>query len=181
MRFVKNVGLGFKTPKTAREGTYVDKKCPFTGDVSIRGRILKVIHNFFSNLLLAHAWKEPPTPGSSARPPKPAGPPYRRLRAILGCYAPINSRITPHTKPSLREYGKSRVNFVAVLWRPWLACVARVGRLAELAPHARMETCAHDEDGLGFALGKGTTEAACRLSVLAARAVFESHLLLFQD
>ncbi|CBJ48448.1 conserved unknown protein [Ectocarpus siliculosus] len=41
MRFVKNVGLGFKTPKTAREGTYVDKKCPFTGDVSIRGRILK--------------------------------------------------------------------------------------------------------------------------------------------
>lgn len=42
MRFVKNVGLGFKTPKTAREGTYVDKKCPFTGDVSIRGRILKV-------------------------------------------------------------------------------------------------------------------------------------------
>lgn len=42
MRFVKNVGLGFKTPKTAKEGTYVDKKCPFTGDVSIRGRILKV-------------------------------------------------------------------------------------------------------------------------------------------
>lgn len=42
MRFVKNVGLGFKTPKTAREGNYVDKKCPFTGDVSIRGRILKV-------------------------------------------------------------------------------------------------------------------------------------------
>lgn len=41
MRFVKNVGLGFKTPKTAREGNYVDKKCPFTGDVSIRGRILK--------------------------------------------------------------------------------------------------------------------------------------------
>lgn len=42
MRFVKNVGLGFKTPKSAREGNYVDKKCPFTGDVSIRGRILKV-------------------------------------------------------------------------------------------------------------------------------------------
>ncbi|CAN0531302.1 unnamed protein product [Scytosiphon promiscuus] len=41
MRFVKNVGLGFKTPQLAREGTYVDKKCPFTGDVSIRGRILK--------------------------------------------------------------------------------------------------------------------------------------------
>jgi small subunit ribosomal protein S11e len=24
----------------AAEGTYIDKKCPFTGDVSIRGRIL---------------------------------------------------------------------------------------------------------------------------------------------
>merc|ERR1712032_1565420 len=39
-RFHKSVGLGFKTPKEAIEGTYVDKKCPFTGDVSIRGRIL---------------------------------------------------------------------------------------------------------------------------------------------
>merc|ERR1712070_501885 len=37
----KNIGLGFKTPKLAIEGTYVDKKCPFTGNVSIRGRILK--------------------------------------------------------------------------------------------------------------------------------------------
>ena len=35
------MGLGFKTPKTAIEGRYVDKKCPFTGNVSIRGRILK--------------------------------------------------------------------------------------------------------------------------------------------
>ncbi|XP_065902926.1 small ribosomal subunit protein uS17-like [Dysidea avara] len=40
VRFVRNVGLGFKTPREASEGTYVDKKCPFTGDVSIRGRIL---------------------------------------------------------------------------------------------------------------------------------------------
>eukprot|EP00891_Asterochloris_glomerata_P002203 jgi/Astpho2/2203/fgenesh1_pg.00040_%23_45_t len=39
-RYWKNVGLGFKTPKEAIEGTYIDKKCPFTGDVSIRGRIL---------------------------------------------------------------------------------------------------------------------------------------------
>ncbi|GMH45049.1 hypothetical protein BSKO_13006 [Bryopsis sp. KO-2023] len=39
-RYYKNVGLGFKTPKEAIEGTYVDKKCPFTGAVSIRGRIL---------------------------------------------------------------------------------------------------------------------------------------------
>ena len=41
VRYWKNVGLGFKTPKEAIEGTYIDKKCPFTGNVSIRGRILK--------------------------------------------------------------------------------------------------------------------------------------------
>eukprot|EP00112_Aurelia_sp_Birch-Aquarium-sp1_P017806 Seg417.7 transcript_id=Seg417.7/GoldUCD/mRNA.D3Y31 product="40S ribosomal protein S11" pseudo=true protein_id=Seg417.7/GoldUCD/D3Y31 len=39
-RFTRAVGLGFKTPREAIEGTYIDKKCPFTGDVSIRGRIL---------------------------------------------------------------------------------------------------------------------------------------------
>eukprot|EP00879_Flechtneria_rotunda_P000053 GHRR01000083.1.p1 GENE.GHRR01000083.1~~GHRR01000083.1.p1 ORF type:complete len:157 (+),score=30.32 GHRR01000083.1:105-575(+) len=39
-RWYKNVGLGFKTPREAIEGTYIDKKCPFTGNVSIRGRIL---------------------------------------------------------------------------------------------------------------------------------------------
>lgn len=32
---------GFKTPQTAIEGSYVDHKCPFTGNVSIRGRIFK--------------------------------------------------------------------------------------------------------------------------------------------
>jgi len=40
-RFYKSVGLGFKTPKAAIEGGYVDRKCPFTGNVSIRGRIIK--------------------------------------------------------------------------------------------------------------------------------------------
>ncbi|CAH1256971.1 small ribosomal subunit protein uS17-like [Branchiostoma lanceolatum] len=40
MRYVRNVGLGFKTPREAIDGTYIDKKCPFTGNVSIRGRIL---------------------------------------------------------------------------------------------------------------------------------------------
>jgi small subunit ribosomal protein S11e len=43
MRYYKSIGLGFKTPKAAIEGNYVDKKCPFTGNVSIRGRILKGI------------------------------------------------------------------------------------------------------------------------------------------
>ena len=32
---------GFKTPTTAIEGQYIDKKCPFTSDVAIRGRIFK--------------------------------------------------------------------------------------------------------------------------------------------
>merc|ERR1739845_20698 len=45
-RYHKNVGLGFKTPREAIEGTYIDKKCPFTGNVSIRGRILTgLIHS----------------------------------------------------------------------------------------------------------------------------------------
>ena len=38
---LKKVALGFKTPREAVEGKYVDKKCPFTGNVSIRGRILR--------------------------------------------------------------------------------------------------------------------------------------------
>ncbi|CAG7726347.1 unnamed protein product [Allacma fusca] len=40
-RYTRNVGLGFKPPsREAIDGTYIDKKCPFTGNVSIRGRIL---------------------------------------------------------------------------------------------------------------------------------------------
>ncbi|KAK7809759.1 hypothetical protein U0070_002548 [Myodes glareolus] len=38
--YYKNIGLGFKTPKEAIEGTYIDKKCPFTGNLSNRGQIL---------------------------------------------------------------------------------------------------------------------------------------------
>merc|ERR1719181_2692650 len=41
LRYWRNVGLGLKCPKEAQEGNFVDKKCPFTGNVSIRGRILK--------------------------------------------------------------------------------------------------------------------------------------------
>jgi|UniRef100_A0A7S4FTB9 small subunit ribosomal protein S11e len=40
-RYWKKVGLGFKTPKNAIFGNYIDHKCPFTGRVSIRGRILR--------------------------------------------------------------------------------------------------------------------------------------------
>jgi len=39
-RYYKDVGLGFRTPKLAIDGSYIDKKCPFTGMVSVRGRIL---------------------------------------------------------------------------------------------------------------------------------------------
>merc|ERR1712113_38184 len=39
-RYYKSIGLGYKTPKEAIFGNYIDKKCPFTGDVHIRGRIL---------------------------------------------------------------------------------------------------------------------------------------------
>merc|ERR1712050_751779 len=39
-RYTRTVGLGFKMPAEAREGNYIDKKCPFTGKVSIRGRVL---------------------------------------------------------------------------------------------------------------------------------------------
>ncbi|KAK0540062.1 40S ribosomal protein S11-B [Tilletia horrida] len=39
-RWYKDVGLGFKTPRGAIDGSYIDKKCPWTGLVSIRGRIL---------------------------------------------------------------------------------------------------------------------------------------------
>ncbi|ROT72202.1 small ribosomal subunit protein uS17 isoform X1 [Penaeus vannamei] len=40
LRYTRQVGLGFKAPREAIDGTYIDKKCPFTGNVPIRGRIL---------------------------------------------------------------------------------------------------------------------------------------------
>jgi len=41
LRYFKQVGLGFNTPSDAIHGNYIDKKCPFTGNVPIRGRIIK--------------------------------------------------------------------------------------------------------------------------------------------
>jgi len=41
LRYFKNVGLGFKTPAEAKTGKYIDKKCPFTSSLTIRGRIIK--------------------------------------------------------------------------------------------------------------------------------------------
>jgi len=39
-RYYKSVGLGIKTPRAAIEGSYVDKKCPWTGSVNIRGKLI---------------------------------------------------------------------------------------------------------------------------------------------
>merc|ERR1712212_241633 len=39
-RYTRDVGLGFKTPKEAIESNYIDRKCPFTGEISIRGKIM---------------------------------------------------------------------------------------------------------------------------------------------
>jgi small subunit ribosomal protein S11e len=41
IRYWKSIGLGFTTPQSAIDGTYVDAKCPFTGEVNIRGRIMR--------------------------------------------------------------------------------------------------------------------------------------------
>ncbi|GKA39274.1 40S ribosomal protein S11 [Tanacetum coccineum] len=48
-RFLKSAGL-LQDSKRAIEGTYIDKKCPFTGDVSIRGRILAGYEKRHSNI-----------------------------------------------------------------------------------------------------------------------------------
>uniref|UniRef100_A0A803U1P1 Small ribosomal subunit protein uS17 N-terminal domain-containing protein n=1 Tax=Anolis carolinensis TaxID=28377 RepID=A0A803U1P1_ANOCA len=34
--YYKNISLGFKTLKEGIKGTYINKKCPFTGNVSIK-------------------------------------------------------------------------------------------------------------------------------------------------
>lgn len=53
-RWYKDVGLGFKTPRAAIDGQYIDKKCPWTGLVSIRGRILtgKVVSTKMSRTII---------------------------------------------------------------------------------------------------------------------------------
>ena len=40
-RYVKSIGLKIETPKAAQEKDFIDNKCPFTSDVSIRGRMLR--------------------------------------------------------------------------------------------------------------------------------------------
>jgi small subunit ribosomal protein S11e len=40
-KYYKNIGFNIKTPFEAKKTYYVDKKCPFVGKISIRGRILR--------------------------------------------------------------------------------------------------------------------------------------------
>ena len=47
-RYYKSVGLGIKTPRTAIEGTYVDKKCPWTGAQCRRAPRLRTLCRQFS-------------------------------------------------------------------------------------------------------------------------------------
>jgi small subunit ribosomal protein S11e len=53
VRYWKEVGLGFKVPKDAIEGHYIDKKCPFTGNVSVRGAILKYYCSNFRGIVIS--------------------------------------------------------------------------------------------------------------------------------
>ncbi|KAK7197206.1 40S ribosomal protein S11 [Novymonas esmeraldas] len=46
IRYSKKIGLGFKTPAKALNGKYIDRKCPFTSNVVIRGRLLRgIVHS----------------------------------------------------------------------------------------------------------------------------------------
>ena len=38
---IVNIGMGILTPADALKGGYKDSKCPFRGDISIRGRVLR--------------------------------------------------------------------------------------------------------------------------------------------
>ncbi|KAM0679772.1 30S ribosomal protein S11 [Glugoides intestinalis] len=40
-RFYKEIGKGYTVPETAINAIYIDKKCPFTGEVYVRGHIFK--------------------------------------------------------------------------------------------------------------------------------------------
>lgn len=40
-RFYRNIGHGIKVPETAISRNYVDKKCPFTGEIRIKNKFFK--------------------------------------------------------------------------------------------------------------------------------------------
>ncbi|KAF7680922.1 40S ribosomal protein S11 [Astathelohania contejeani] len=40
-RVWRDLEIGYKAPETAKTGTYIDKNCPFTGTINVRGRVFK--------------------------------------------------------------------------------------------------------------------------------------------
>merc|ERR1711923_478731 len=52
-RYTRNPGLGFKAPRDVN-ASFVDKKCPFTGNCSIRGRILTGTINKYNRFEKRH-------------------------------------------------------------------------------------------------------------------------------
>lgn len=40
-RYYKSPGFGIQVPETAIKGTYIDKKCPFTGEIKLYGKFVK--------------------------------------------------------------------------------------------------------------------------------------------
>ena len=74
-RYYKSVGLGIKTPRSAIEGTYVDKKCPWTGSVNIRGKFMtgiiktaKMKNTVIIRKVRAAATRQPQTPLADPQP-----------------------------------------------------------------------------------------------------------------
>ncbi|KAM0671960.1 ribosomal protein S11 [Ordospora colligata] len=43
VRKVRAEVCGYKAPETALTRNYIDKKCPFTGDVNVHGRIIRAV------------------------------------------------------------------------------------------------------------------------------------------
>tara|TARA_B110001452_G_scaffold264654_1_gene268004 strand:+ start:227 stop:871 length:645 start_codon:yes stop_codon:yes gene_type:complete len=93
-RYYKNVGLGIKTPRTAIEGTYVDKKCPWTGTL---------LHRCAACGLGRHALH-------SMRAVRGAG------RVVVGCFAEREATAAAATAAALNAAMRGRRLFVADEW-----------------------------------------------------------------
>ena len=72
-RYYKSVGLGIKTPRTAIEGTYVDKKCPWTGAQCRRAPRLRTLCRQFSFTAPCPPPRRPPALAPHSSMPSAAG------------------------------------------------------------------------------------------------------------